>query len=45
MRPRVERYLAGVRDYRRARHELDASTRRSVRERWAFAFERWGYPA
>ncbi|WP_085552433.1 sulfotransferase family protein [Azospirillum agricola] len=44
-RPRVERYLAGVGDYRRARHELDASTRRNVRERWAFAFERWGYPA
>ncbi|KAA0585820.1 sulfotransferase (plasmid) [Azospirillum oryzae] len=43
VRPRVERYLADVRDYRRARHDLEDPARSAVRRRWAFAFDRWGY--
>ena len=43
VRPRMDRYLAGVRDYRRARHELEEQARRAVRRQWAFAFDRWDY--
>lgn len=43
VRPQVERYLAGVREYRRARHALEEPARHAVRARWGFAFERWGY--
>lgn len=43
VQPRMESYLAGVRDYRRARHDLEDQARRAVRRQWAFAFDRWGY--
>ncbi|WP_042694198.1 sulfotransferase [Azospirillum sp. B506] len=43
VKPYMERYLAGVCEYRRARHELEDPDRRAVRRRWAFAFDRWRY--
>jgi hypothetical protein len=43
VQPRMERYLAEVRGYRRARHDLEEPARLAVRRQWAFAFDRWGY--
>nr|WP_246513256.1 sulfotransferase [Azospirillum picis] len=42
-RPRIEAYLMGISGYRRASHALEEPVRRQVRDRWAFAFDRWGY--
>ncbi|MCP1613167.1 hypothetical protein J2848_004863 [Azospirillum lipoferum] len=39
----METSLAGVRGYRRSRHDLEAPARTAVRRQWAFAFDRWGY--
>jgi hypothetical protein len=44
-KPRFERYLADVRDYRRERHEISAQTKEHLRRHWGFAFDRWAYPS
>jgi len=42
--PAAAAYLAGLGGYRKNRLELSATERRQIEERWAFAFEAFGYP-
>ncbi len=41
--PAAEEHLANVKNYRRNHFELSEEKRRTVRERWAKYFERYGY--
>lgn len=43
-RPRLEAYLAGLSHYQRNRFYLDPATQQRVAQRWADAFETYGYP-
>ncbi len=40
---RVRKYCAKAKTYRKNRHEANTELRQQLAERWAFAFEEWGY--
>lgn len=43
--PQVRGYLESISGYRKNRHRpLDPATRSKIAARWAFVFDRWGYP-
>jgi len=42
-RAAAQQFIAANADYRKNVHELDAETRSTIAERWAFALETWGY--
>jgi hypothetical protein len=39
----IAAYAATLKDYRRNVHRIEAEHAAAIRERWAFAFEEWGY--
>jgi hypothetical protein len=43
MRPRLERYLAGTRDYRTNRYAMTPALREQIRRRWGDVIRRYGY--
>lgn len=42
--PGIQRYLAAHAGYKRNRYDIPESLRRQIASRWAFYFERYGYP-
>jgi len=44
VRPQVEVHVAGLTGYRRNRFEMPLDTQLSVRERWGWIMDRYGYP-
>jgi len=43
VRPKVEAHVAAQKNYKTNKHELDDELKRTIRERWALYFERYGY--
>ncbi len=43
VKPRLEQYLAGLRDYKANQYELSESIRRTISEKWGPIFRPWGY--
>ena len=43
VRPRLEQYLANVRDYKTNKHELDPELRRKIEDRWGPYMRKYGY--
>lgn len=43
MKPKLEEYLSGQKDYQTNRHELDPDLVAEIRRRWGWYFERYGY--
>lgn len=43
IRDRLEQYVAGKKDYKTNRHELEPELKSAIRQRWAEYFERFGY--
>ena len=43
MRPKLEEYVAGQKNYQANRHELDPALVAEIRRRWEWYFERYGY--
>jgi omega-hydroxy-beta-dihydromenaquinone-9 sulfotransferase len=43
VRPKIEAFVAGQKDYKTNKHELDEGLRARIRERWKEYFERYGY--
>lgn len=41
--PEMKEYLDGQSQYRTNRHELSHADRDTLRDRWSFAFDAWGY--
>ena len=39
----LEAHVAGQKNYKTNKHELDESLKRQIRERWGMYFERYGY--
>ncbi len=43
VRPRLEEYLAGTRDYKTNKYEIDPETRAQIDRRWGRFMQRYGY--
>jgi omega-hydroxy-beta-dihydromenaquinone-9 sulfotransferase len=43
VQPKIEAHVAGQKNYKTNKHELDESLKRQIRERWSLYFERYGY--
>lgn len=43
VRPRLETYLSGLRDYKANEYDLSPNIRRTISERWGAIFRPWGY--
>lgn len=43
-RPGIEKYLAAQAGYKRNRYDIPPSLKREIASRWAFYFQRYGYP-
>lgn len=41
--PLIERYVSSLADYRKNRHDISEKIRETVRNRWGFVFDRYGY--
>lgn len=43
VRPKIEAHVAGQKNYKTNKHELDEGLKRQIRDRWSLYFERYGY--
>jgi omega-hydroxy-beta-dihydromenaquinone-9 sulfotransferase len=44
VRPALQQYMAGQKDYQKNRYEMEPETKRAIASRWQFYFDRYGYP-